>query len=133
MDTPDVPRSTLRVLASLLVLAFDVARDRASVAVERIKPLVEPPEDLRVSSRLGTLYSGVVLLDKGEVIAGIVVATGQGVPIPAGLVTPAPRAVHERPRSPFSGITDDFARRDGRLPGWADDPRDEEDEPWRRR
>ena len=134
MDIPDVPRSTLRVLASLLVLAFDVARDRAAVVVERIKPLVEPPDDLRVTSRIGALYSGIVLLDRGEIIAGVIVQTGQGIPSPASFVTPPPAR-----SSPFSGITDRYAhahsRDDGRLPGWADDPRPdaEEDEPWRRR
>ena len=133
MDAPDVPRSTLRVLASLLVLVFDVARDRAATAVERIKPLVEPPADLRIVSRTGARYSGVVVLDRGDIIAGIVVQTGQGLPDPAGLVTPPPRPVYERPRSPFSGITEEYARSEGRLPGWADDPRiDDEDAPWRR-
>ena len=133
MDTPDLPRSTLRVLASLLVLAFDVARDRAAVVVERIKPLVEPPDDLRVTSRIGALYSGVVLLDRGEIIAGVIVQTGQGIPSPAAFVTPPPT------RSPFSGITDRYAhsqpRDESRLPGWADDPRPDidEDPPWRRR
>ncbi len=135
MDTPDVPRSTLRVLASLLVLLFDFAREHASVAIERIKPLVEPPDDLRVASRSGALYSGLVVLDRGEIIAGVVVQTGQGIPSPS-LVTPPPtRSPFEPARSPFHGITDRYAARDGRLPGWADDPRPdtEEDEPWRRR
>lgn len=136
MDSPNVPESTLRVLASLLVLLFDYAREHAATTVERLKPLVEPPDDLRVVSKVGALYSGMIVLDRGEVIAGVVVQTGQGIPSPAALVTPPPRApVYERPRSPFSGITDHFARSDGRLPGWADDPRTdpEEDEPWRRR
>lgn len=128
METPDVPRSTLRVLASLLVLVFDVARDRAASAVERIKPLVEPPDDLRVSSRIGALYSGLVVLDRGEIIAGIVVQTGQGIPQPSALITPPPSPA----RSPFAGITDRYSRGEGRLPGWADDPRVDEDEPWRR-
>ena len=127
MDAPDVPKSTLRVLASLLVLIFDIARNRAASAVERIKPLVEPPADLRVSSRLGALYSGVLLLDRGEIIAGVIVQTGQGIPQPSALVTPPPA------RSPFAGITDRYSRGEGRLPGWADDPRiDEEESPWRR-
>ena len=129
MDAPDVPKSTLRVLASLLVLVFDVARDRAASVVERIKPLVEPPADLRVSSRLGALYSGVLLLDRGEIIAGVIVQTGQGIPQPSALITPPPSPT----RSPFAGITDRYSRTEGRLPGWADDPRiDEEDSPWRR-
>lgn len=135
MESPNVPESTLRVLASLLVLLFDFAREHASVAIERIKPLVEPPDDLRVGSRSGALYSGLVVLDRGEIIAGIVVQTGQGIPSPA-LVTPAPTRSSFDGRSPFSGITDRYASRgDGRLPGWADDPRPdiEEDEPWRRR
>lgn len=130
METPDIPRSTLRVLASLLVLAFEVARDHAATAVERIRPLVEPPDDLRVSSRIGAIYSGLVILDRGDIIAGIVVQTGQGIPQTAGLITPSPAPT---PRSPFTGITDRYASREGRLPGWAEDPRDSiEDEPWRR-
>jgi hypothetical protein len=131
MDSPNVPQSTLRVLASLLVLLFDFAREHSAVAVERIKPLVEPPDDLRVTSRIGALYSGIVLLDRGEIIAGVIVQTGHGIPSPAAFVTPSPT------RSPISGITDRYAqsRDESRLPGWADDPRPDldEDAPWRRR
>lgn len=129
METPNVPKSTLRVLASLLVLLFDVARDRAATAVEHIKPLVEPPDDLRVSSRIGALYTGLIVLDRGEIIAGIVVQTAQGVPQPSALITPPPTPT----RSPYTGITDRYSGGDGRLRGWAEDPRDSmEDEPWRR-
>ncbi len=129
MKDPDVPQSTLRALASLLVLLFDLARERAADVIEKVVPLVEPPRDLVVSSRLGTMYSGIIVLDRGEVIAGIVVATGQTVPQPSALVTPPPSPA----RSPFAGITDRYSRGEGRLPGWADDPRiDEEESPWRR-
>jgi hypothetical protein len=133
-DDNNIAPSTLRVLASLIVLALDVAREKAADIVERLRPLVEPPEDLRVHSIVGTLYSGIIIVERGDVVAGIVVMTGQRTGAPS-LVTPPPRPAYDRPRSPFSGITDDYARRDGRLPGWADDPRadHEEDEPWRRR
>jgi hypothetical protein len=121
METPDVPRSTLRVLASLLVLAFEVARDHAATAVERIRPLVEPPDDLRVSSRIGALYSGLVVLDRGDIIAGIVVQTGQGIPQPAGLITPSPTPTTtalavQRHHRPVRGVAKVGCR------GWAEDP-----------
>lgn len=130
----NIPASTLRVVASLLALALDVARAKAQQLLGQFRPLVEPPGDVQLYSRNGTLYSGVVIVERGEVIAAIVVMVGQR-PTQPPVVTPPPRSVYERPRSPFSGITDDFARRDGRLPGWADDPRvePEEDEPWRHR
>lgn len=129
MDGPDIPASTMRVLASLLLLVFDLARDRAATAVIRMRPLVEPPDDLRVGSRVGALYSGVIVLDRGEVIVGLVVQTGQGVPQPGPIITPPPSTN----RSPFSGITDRYTS-EGRLRGWAEDPRDpvDEDSPWRR-
>lgn len=129
MDGPDIPKSTLRVLASLLLLVFDLARDRATTAVIHLRPLVEPPDDLRVGSRIGALYSGVLVLDRGEVIVGLVVQTGQGIPQPGPIITPPPAPV----RPPFTGITDRYSS-EGRLRGWAEDPRDavEEDSPWRR-
>ena len=123
---PDVPQSTLRVLASLLVLAFDIAREKAADVIEKVIPLVEPPRDLQVSSRLGTLYSGVIVLDRGDVIAGIVVATGQTMPSVSSAVA---SAMHRPPL-----VTP--PARETHLPSWADDPRelydDREPPPWRR-
>jgi hypothetical protein len=128
MDGTNIPGSTLRVLASLLVVAFDVAREKAVDVIARVKPLVEPPDDLRVTSRVGALYSGIVVLDRSEVIAGIVVQTGQTLPS-AALITPPPT---------FGSRTSSSAeaRTSQQLPSWADDPRthyDDEESPWRRR
>ena len=123
----NVPTSTLRVLASLLVLGFDLAREKAADIVDRVRPLVEPPDDLRVHSTAGTLYSGLLIIERGEVVAGIVVMTGQRAVAPS-LTTPAPRT------AAYGGTTG-YSRGEGRLPGWADDPRDDVEEapPWRRR
>jgi hypothetical protein len=129
MKESNVSGGALRVLASFLVLAFDVARDKAADVVARIKPLVEPPDDLRVTSRLGAQYSGIIVLDRSEVIGGIVVQTGQALASPP-LITPPP--------STTFGSRPSYAepRSSERLPSWAEDPRDNEDEEpplWRRR
>jgi hypothetical protein len=131
MNDNSLPRETLRTLGVLLVLAFDFALERGRHAIERLAPMVEPPEDLRVSSTTGCLYSGIVVLDRGEVLAGIVVATGFD-PIRAATAraaavasgTPFPR--HEAPlvrRDPTTG-----------LPHWSEDRSlyDDGDPPWRR-
>jgi len=123
MDEASVPLSTLRVLGQLLVIAFEVAREKAVDVYARVKPLVEPPDDLRMTSRLGALYSGLIVLDRGEVIAGFVVQTGQTIPNPAviGLSSSPypPRPLHTEQRSE-------------KLRGWAEDVRDDEESRWRR-
>lgn len=135
MDS-NVPGSTVRVLAALLIVAFDVAREKASSIVARLKPLLEPPDDLRVVSRSGALYSGVLVLDRSDVVGGIIVQTGQSVPTAPALdlprTTPRVEPIPPRPATSFATRPDS-----ARLPSWADDPRgfeDDDDEvpSWRR-
>jgi hypothetical protein len=132
-----VSGSTVRVLAALLIVAFDVAREKASSIAARLKPLLQPPDDLRVVSRSGALYSGVLVLDRSDIVGGVVVQTGQSVPLAPALDVPrvAPRVDPIPPRPAASS----FATRPDttRLPSWADDPRGFEDEEeevptWRR-
>lgn len=109
-----LPGHTLRTLGALMIVIFDVALAKASRAVELVKPLVLPPRDLEVSTRSGALYSGVLLLDRGEVLGGLVVQTGQGLPGPALLAPPAP------------------ASSQARLAHWSQDSTDYGDGSWRR-
>jgi hypothetical protein len=135
----ELPKATLRDMGVLVIAVFDIARDAAGRVVERLRPFLRPPDDLRVHSGVGAVYSGVLIVERNVIVAAFAVEVGRVSREP--MVTPPPhrderRFEHyERPRSPFSGITDHFGRNDGRLPGWADDPRDQrdEDEPWRHR
>jgi hypothetical protein len=76
MNDNTLPTSTLRTMGVVIVLLFDLALRKGREVVEKVKPLVEPPDEIRISSRSGTLYTGVLVLDRNEVQAGIVVATG---------------------------------------------------------
>jgi len=91
---------------------------------------------MRITTRSGVIYTGVLLIERGEIIAGIVFEVGRvsapmsGAPR-APVVTPPPR--YEAPGRFES--SDRFDERGGRLPGWGEDPRDlfDEEERWRRR
>jgi hypothetical protein len=76
MHDNTLPPSTLRTMGVVFVLIFDLALRKGREVVDKVKPLVEPPDELRISSRTGTLYTGILVLDRNEVQAGIVVATG---------------------------------------------------------
>jgi hypothetical protein len=126
----DVPQSTVRAMGAVLIAIFDIALDGTRAVVERLRPLVEPPEDMRVTGTSGVLYTGLVIIERGDVIAGIVIEVGRVSSAPPvarpPLVTPP---AHFDPPGRFE-------ERDGRLPGWADDPREDlfgEDGRWRRR
>ncbi|MBZ0121485.1 MAG: hypothetical protein K8H88_31100 [Sandaracinaceae bacterium] len=135
----ELPRETLRALSAILVVIFEIARDGTRRVVDRIRPIVSPPDGLRLTGG-GVLYTGVVVIEGGRVIAGIVIEVGRE----RDCVAPSPtsRSPLITPPSRF----DDPARfhdpsrpdRSGRLPGWAEDSRDpyedDEEEPlWRRR
>jgi hypothetical protein len=125
----DLPRSTVRELAIILVATFDLAIERGRRFAARIRPLVEPPEDLRITTHNGALYSGVLLLERGDVIAGLVIQTGQTTPSAPF----APPSVFSSPSRHTP--TDALARRDeGRLPHWSEDRSlyDDGEPPWRR-
>lgn len=135
-----LPRETLRALGAVLVVIFEIARDGARRAVTRMRPLVTPPEGLRISGSFGTLYTGIVVIERSVVIAGIVIEVGRegattpqaAAPARPPLITP-PSRFEERSRFEEPSRLD----RSGRLPGWAEDSRDlyadDEEELWRRR
>ena len=126
-----LPRETLRTIGFLLVVVFDFALEKGREVVDKIGPLVEPPDDLRVTSRNGSLYSGVIVLDRGEILAGVVVATGYD-PLRGTAARPASTSFsmpnHGSPSIPRS--------QSGSLPNWAHDGTEYDDEdprsPWRR-
>lgn len=125
----DLPRSTIRELAIILVATFDLALERGRRIAARIRPLVEPPDDLRITTRNGALYSGVLLLERGEITAGFVIQTGQSTP--SAPFSPPSAFISPTRHTP----TDALARRDeGRLPHWAEDRSlyDDGEPPWRR-
>ncbi len=92
----------------------------------KIYDLVQPPDDLRVSSTEGFEYNGILVVDHNSVEGGAVARVGYDAARASGsygsgsLVTPAPR-YREPERSPY-------------LRSWAEDPRqEEEEESWRYR
>jgi hypothetical protein len=125
-----LPRETLRTIAVLLVVAFDFALQKGREAVERIGPLVTPPDDLRIVSSNGSLYSGVIFLDRGEVLAGVVVATGYD-----PLRSAAARTASSAFSMPHHDSPSIHRAASGTLPNWADDSTDYGEDPrspWRR-
>ena len=119
----EIPKPTLHGLAFLVVVAFDTARSGLHSTLERLLPHVRPPADLRVSSTRGHTYTGVVVIDDNDVLAGVVARTGR-------TIETAPS--HRRSFSPlrrsslqasFSDELEDEGDGDCRLPGWAEDPR----------
>lgn len=131
----DIPPETVRTMGALLVIVFEIARDGVAEAVERMRPLVEPPEDMRVTSSRGVIYTGVLLVERGEIIAGIVIEVGR---VSSAAPAPRPAVVTPPPRYEAPGRFESLGRfedREGKLPGWGEDPRDlpDEDVPWRRR
>lgn len=129
MNDNSLPSETLRTLGVMLVLAFDFALEKSRDAIERIKPIVEPPDDLRIISNTGCLYSGVIFVDRGEVLAGVVVATGFD-PLRAASARASTIAAQ-----PVSHAGAPLVRRETGLPSWAEDPTNYDDEPrppWRR-
>lgn len=124
-----IPTTTLRTVGLLLVVAFEAASDGLRNAVGRIQPYLRAPADLHVHSTQGHHYSGVVLIDDNEVLAGIVARTGRS----AGHRTTTHSPSTSRSRSArrlFGDHTsapeyDDIEEDDeGKLASWASDPRD---------
>jgi hypothetical protein len=128
MHDNTLPPSTLRTMGVVFVLIFDLALRKGREVVEKVKPLVEPPDELRISSRTGTLYTGILVLDRNEVQAGIVVATGFDPLGAASVRAPAPS---------IGRVPDPGPRRDAGsgLGHWAEDRSLYDDDggpPWRR-
>ena len=138
--------TTLRDLAVVVVLVADVAWEGAKDALARLRPYVEPPADLQVRSSEGALYTGILLVDRNDVLAGIVIRTGNEPPPSTGSRYTPPLTSSSRfdtPPSRSAGWRSDtlasrFADADGddedndnegRLPGWSEDTRRDQ---WRR-
>ena len=122
----EIPKPTLHDLAFLIVVAFDTARSGLRSTLERALPHVRPPADLRVSSTSGHTYTGIVVIDDNEVLAGVVTRTGRT--IEATPVRPRHRSLSPVRRSPLQSsftadLEDEDDEDDCRLPGWAEDPR----------
>ncbi|MFO0686915.1 MAG: hypothetical protein U0234_32930 [Sandaracinus sp.] len=137
MDEETDYRPAATSLAALLVLAAEKAWGVTRRIARRVEPLVTPPPELRVTAR-GTLYSGVIVIDRNEIIFGIVVANGFD-PTGAGsapLVTPSAgssTSALDRLRREQAEARNLFGDRPGRLPGWAETADDDfGDAPWRR-
>ena len=123
MNDYSLPARTLRDLGILLVVVAETAWKGAKTIVRRLSPFMAPPSDLMVHSTKGAEYTGVLLIDDNDIVAGAVVCTGHEPPS-RGLITPAPETA---PRPPPD---DSLSRRDGYLRGWSEDPRDEEGDVW---
>lgn len=135
--------TTLRDLAVVVVLVADVAWEGAKDALARLRPYVEPPADLEVRSSEGALYTGILLVDRNDVLAGIVIRTGHEPPPSTGsrytppltssrFDSPASRSAGWRSdtlASRFADTEEDDEDNEGRLPGWSEDTRRD---PWRR-
>ncbi|MBX3275281.1 MAG: hypothetical protein KF729_33755 [Sandaracinaceae bacterium] len=131
-----LPLHTLRDLGLVLVFVADTALDGARRALRRLHPYVAPPPDLQIQSTTGALYTGVLLIDDNDVLAGLVMRVGYEPPPPAAphrLERPSTFGASPwRSSSPLARRFDDEDEEDdSRLPSWADDPRSER-EPWRR-
>ncbi|MDH5491432.1 MAG: hypothetical protein OEY14_05715 [Myxococcales bacterium] len=125
-----IPTTTLRTVGLLLVVAFEAASDGLRNAVERIQPYLRPPADLRVHSTLGHSYTGIVVIDDNDVLGGIVARTSRSAEA-ARPTAHSPSLPRHRPARSLFGDDDsvsDFDDLDdddeGKLPGWAADPRD---------
>ena len=131
-------RSAARSLAALAVICFEKAWGLSRTAFRRVRPLVAPPSSLRVTAA-GALYSGVLIIDRNDVIAGIVVQTGYD---PTS--TPPSTAVRVSASSSSSSTALDRMREQQmdprelfgdprtRLPSWAETDDDYGGGAWRR-
>lgn len=119
-------RSAATSLAALLVLAAEKAWHISRRVARRVEPLVTPPPELRVTTR-GTLYSGVIVIDRNEIIFGVVVASGYE---PSGAAAPplmtsststsSAGTALERLRREQVDPHELFGDRQAKLPSWAE-------------
>jgi hypothetical protein len=122
------PQESVRTLAEFAVVIFEIAWTGAHQVMEHFRPLVEPPRGLRILGGNGAQYSGLLVIDRGSIIAGIVVQTGHDAVAAAGELG------HPR-QAPYDDHVSRHRHDSSRLPSWADDPRqgyDDDGSPWRR-
>lgn len=140
MDDNDIDhRSAALSLIALLVLTAERAWGITRRAALRIKPLVTPPRALRVDAG-GPLYSGVLVIDRNDVIFGVVVQTGydptssspaSAFARPAQAPT-SPSTALDRLRQQQLHAHELFGDRQGKLPSWAETDDDYGGGPWGR-
>lgn len=128
MYPADLPPDTIRTLGAAVSFLCNLALSLTQRTAERLWPLVEPPSGLRVVGPSGTLYTGILIIEGGAVVAGVVVEGGHS----------APRREEPQYRPPIVTPAPRYDGRSAHLPGWAEDPRDlleddEEHDRWRRR
>lgn len=133
MQTPPLPPQTLRSLVLLLRVALIFTRVRAAGAIRALFERGRPPADLVVTTSSGGAYSGVLLIDEGRVLGGVVRLAGSA----PRLVSPQPSpALGAYPRPPVPRASPMFGElfheRRNRVEGDVEDDL-EDDEPWRRR
>lgn len=141
MDDNDVDhRSAAISMVALLIVCVEKAWGLTRRVAFRVKPLVTPPDSLKVDAG-GPLYSGVLLIDRNDVLFGIVVQTGYEPPksgSPPSMFSPSPASgpstgtALERLRREQAEARDLFGDPRGRLPSWAETDDDYGGGSWRR-
>lgn len=91
---------------------------KAEKLIKRIIPLTYPPSDLRVTTDDGAPITGVIVIDRGKLVVGLITRGCRG--------DEEQQPVRSMGRPPIDIYRDDSTR----LRGWADN--DDEDEPWGR-
>lgn len=76
MTQASLDAATARALGEVLALAFDIARARAWTVMKRLRTLLVPPPGLALVAPEGALYSGILLVESGKVVAGMIVIAG---------------------------------------------------------
>ena len=123
MEQNSLPQTTLRDLATVLVIVVELAWDGTRRVLRRVRPYIDPPPDLEVRSTKGAEYTGIILIDDNQILTGVVVRTGQAdlPPLTSSFGTTRKPLVTTPPTD------DSHSHREGYLRGWAEDTRDEED------
>lgn len=138
MDEEMDYRSAAKSLAALAIVCIEKAWGLSRTVFRRVRPLVAPPDSLRVIAD-GALYSGVLVIDRNEVILGVVVQTGYDPTSgPAGALarnaapTSSPSTALDRLRQQQMDTRELFGDPRGRLPSWAETDEDFGGGSWRR-
>lgn len=76
MSQASLDAATARALGEVLARAIGLAWTRASTVLKRLRTLLVPPRGLELVAPEGALYSGLLLVESGKVVAGMVVLAG---------------------------------------------------------
>ena len=115
-----LPSKTIRDLGAIVIYVAELAWQWTKTVVAKVAPFVRPPDDMVVSCRDGSQYTGILLIEDNDVEAGAVVHSGQGVP------------EYRPPERPWSKPTPDKDEPGTAIKHWALDEPDEDEPPWRR-